>query len=393
MRLIFRLTDNNRYSFIPLFHAIYNYNPKIEFEIFDGSIEDLKLEGRSVIFYSFTTMEAETVLRELNYIRRNYPTTLAIAGGCHVSALPSWAIEVGFDAVVVGEGELVFESVLRDLSEGELRRRIYYGRRPGSIDYSFIGSPYVAPIEIVRGCPYGCKFCQVSYLFGRKERYRSLSSVINEAKIVVERGRRFVRFIAPNALSYYSRGKVPNVEVLRELFVRLRDVGVEEIYFGSFPSEIRPDYVNEEAVRLLREFVSNRNVVIGVQSASDELLARLNRGHDVGSVLRTIELFDSYDFEVTLDFLFGLPEESEDDLKVTLEFMEKVLKLYKVNIRAHHFIPLPMTPYESSEPKDLPKWFTTRLADLAKSGRVKGYWHRQREEGKRVWKAIRGFLG
>lgn len=393
MRLIFRLTENNRYSFIPLFHAIYRYNPKIDFEIFEGSIEDLKLGVGSIVFYSFTTMEVGTVLRELKHIRRNYPGTLVVAGGCHVSALPNWSIELGFDAVVVGEGELVFESILKDLSEGGLKRRIYFGRRPDSIDYSFIGSPYVAPIEIVRGCPYGCKFCQVSYLFGRKERYRSLDSVINEAKILVERGRRFVRFIAPNALSYYSIGKVPNIGVLRDLFIRLRDVGIEKIYFGSFPSEIRPDYVNEESVKLLREFVSNRNVVIGVQSASDELLVRLNRGHDVASVLRAVELFNSYDFEVTLDFLFGLPEERDDDLKVTLGFMERILNSYNVKIRAHYYMPLPMTPYGKLEPRELPKWFTASIADLAKSGRVKGYWHRQREEGRKVWEMIKGFLG
>ncbi|MGB9668132.1 MAG: TIGR04013 family B12-binding domain/radical SAM domain-containing protein [Thermosulfidibacteraceae bacterium] len=391
MRFIFRLTDTNRYSFIPLFHVFSCSFPDVKFDVYGGRIEDLVVEGKVVIFYSFTTVDIFEVSKEVSFIKNRFPDAILVSGGPHVSAIPRWAFNVGFDSVVIGEGETVFADIITDLLMGDLKR-VYYGTRVDYIEYSQKYSPYLAPIEIVRGCPYGCKFCEVSYLFGRVERYRKLESVVEEAKISVERGRNFARFIAPNALSYYSFGKKPNVDILRDLFKRLRDVGIDKIYFGSFPSEIRPDYVDEEVVKVLREFLSNNKIIVGVQSASNELLTKLNRAHSVDDVVRATDILNHYGFNVVMDFLFGLPEETENDLKETVRFIEWVVERYNTEIRIHYFIPLPLTPYAKSSPKKLPNWVTSAIAEIAKSGKVSGYWHKQKEEGIKIWQEIKRYL-
>ena len=70
------------------------------------------------------------------------------------------------------------------------------------------------------------------------------------------------RFLLPNTLGYLSEAPgVPNCGALEELLTRSRAVcGGGRIFLGSFPSEIRPDYVTEPALRVLKAGVSNKGL-------------------------------------------------------------------------------------------------------------------------------------
>ncbi|MEO0279221.1 MAG: TIGR04013 family B12-binding domain/radical SAM domain-containing protein [candidate division WOR-3 bacterium] len=387
MKIAFRITEDNRYSFIPIFDTLKRIDEKVElFTVFDLIKEKELIENIDILMFSFTSLGIFEVFRDINLIKSFKRKPLLIAGGPHVSALPHWALDVGFDVVVVGEAEAVLSELIRDYAAGNLKK-VYKGKSVVPI-YSFRFSPYVAPIEIVRGCPYGCKFCQVSFLFGRTERFRPFESVIDEAKELLRRGRDFVRFIAPNALSYYAEGKVPNVALLSELFVRLREAGIKKIYFGSFPSEIRPEYVTESVASLLRDYVDNRFIAIGVQTGSDRLLSAIGRGHTIEDVKSAVSILNRYGFTVILDFLFGLPEEHDEDIAETFSFIEYVLKSYKVKIRAHFFIPLPGTPYGRTPPRRIPKWALSRIGELARYGVLSGYWYKQSREAFRLWEIL-----
>jgi radical SAM superfamily enzyme YgiQ (UPF0313 family) len=50
-----------------------------------------------------------------------------------------------------------------------------------------------------------------------------------------------------------------------------------------------------------------------------------------------------------VDFIFGLPGETQSDLKETLKAMEEVVRL-GARIHPHIFAPLPQTPFAGSQP-------------------------------------------
>ena len=93
------------------------------------------------------------------------------------------------DSVVIGEVESVWENILKDFEQGKLKK-IYkadkvfdFKRIPiprwdlvNTKNLNFIG------IQVSRGCPFGCEFCIVSKLFGRKQRYRDIDNVMEEIK-------------------------------------------------------------------------------------------------------------------------------------------------------------------------------------------------------------------
>ena len=100
--------------------------------------------------------------------------TKVVLGGLHVSALPREAMAHA-DAVVQGEGEAVWPTLLRDLEEGRLRP-LYSSFDPSARAFRMEEAPIPRydlldpsqynrlPLQTTRGCPLDCSFCAASRL-------------------------------------------------------------------------------------------------------------------------------------------------------------------------------------------------------------------------------------
>ncbi|MCD6505540.1 TIGR04013 family B12-binding domain/radical SAM domain-containing protein [Candidatus Poribacteria bacterium] len=326
-----------------------------------------------VICYSFRTSELEIIREEVRAMREAYGDKIVlIAGGPHPSGDPYGALKLGFDKVFTGPCEEEMASFLRreipDDEEIITGRSFDISKYPISSDHL----PLPRGIEISRGCPYGCRFCQVSYVFGFKVYHRSPESVI---EFVSRRGMKIVRFVAPNSLAYMAekRGE-PNLNAIEKLLVGLRRAGARQIFFGTFPSEIRPDWVKPEAMRLIKELCDNRTVVIGAQSGSDRMLKLMGRGHSVEDVRRAVEITKQAGLEPRIDLIFFAPDENEEDRQATFEFAEEMGRMGVVTY-AHIFMPLPGTPWANRLPQ-IDSKSLKRIESLVGRGIVKGNWRR-----------------
>ncbi|MFY9344312.1 MAG: TIGR04013 family B12-binding domain/radical SAM domain-containing protein [Planctomycetota bacterium] len=352
--------------------------------------------ARILVGWSFYSPDFAAMAVELRLVRERIadPRVLHVCGGVHATAEPLATLNAGWDLVAIGEGERVVRDLAVDLAAGgdgrsvpgiaflaggELRKN---GRAERIVldDFPPFGPGHdrFGPIEITRGCVYACRFCQTPYFAGASFRHRSVANVRHWARYLVGRGFRDFRFLTPTSLSYGAHGPEPDLAAVEELLAGVREeIGTSrKLWFGTFPSEVRPEHVTDASLRVLKKWVSNRTLIVGGQSGSDRVLAASARGHDAAAVERAVALCVEHGFVPHVDFLLGLPGEQPADVDATLALMDRLVARGG-KVHGHTFLPLPGTPFRKAAPGALTGEVRLRLRNLASKGQLYGQWEQQ----------------
>ncbi len=403
--VVFGYWRSIKYSVHALVGALESTGLDKDVHVFLFPLSELKNKIKALrrkydkVVYSQTllTTELPEILDKLKevtgYSKEN--NVISIAGGPHASGDPyGTLISLGFDYVALGEAEELFPQFISVvMSNGDpLAIRGIAGMDGSRVSIKGRGfvedldkyPPFAVrhglfnPIEITRGCPFVCKYCQVPYIFSARPRHRTVDNVLKWVKILVGRGIKDIRFVTPNAFGYGSEGRELRVEVVTELLQSLQEGRSEgvRIYFGTFPSEIRPEHVVKETVDLLRRYVDNKRVTLGAQTGSDRLLKSIGRGHTSEDVINAVRLLRNNGFQVDVDYIFGLPGETEEDVEFTIQHMKKVVSL-GARVHGHVFLPLPGTPYSFSPPGRVGTRLRREINKLLGRGYVFGQWEKQ----------------
>jgi B12-binding domain/radical SAM domain protein len=272
----------------------------------------------------------------------------------------------------VGEGEYTLPRLLDQIEKGESGRICgvatgnYY--EPATTCTLLNAYPAFSEtkgyVEISRGCPFSCGYCQTPQIFGHCMRHRTIEAICRDAD-----RHRHARFVSPNAFAYGSDGVHPRWEKIERLFRKLR----HEIFFGTFPSEVRPEFVCDESLSLINRYCTNTKLHFGAQSGSDLILGHLHRGHSVDDVIHAVELCSGYSVTPVVDFIVGFPFETDEDQSATVDLIQWVARFGKVH--AHRFIPLPGTPLAGTTTRPLLPETEKICGKLAFEGRLTGSWN------------------
>lgn len=362
--------------------------------------EALDAGHRLVVAWSFYSPSFPECAEELRQLRAREPRPfLAIAGGVHATAEPLETLSGGFDAVCISEGEVPLVELLRRVRDGEdlattpgfarlLGGKVVQAPKPPRIELD--DYPPFAPaaglfgsIELTRGCIYACRFCQTPYFSKARFRHRSAENVARWAGILRAAGKRDLRFISPTSLSYGTQDESVNLAAVEALLAKTKEaMGPDgRVFFGTFPSEVRPEHVTPEALRLIRRYCANDNLVIGGQSGSERVLEASKRGHGVEAIVRAVRVATEEGFLPNVDFILGLPGEAAEDVAATVDLMEQLANL-GARVHGHTFMPLPGTPFRDAPAGAVDEVTRERLDRLASQQRLYGHWKEQAKVAK-----------
>jgi len=394
-----------------IFESIDFHFSKSRKEIMRTLEELVKSYDKIIVGISFFTSQLVETHELVQIIRGKFKKKcLIIAGGSHSTGDPSGTLKLGFDIVVVGEGEETIIELMQKITTNEELsevKGIAYMNEEN--EYSYTGKrtlinldnypPFplrntrYGAIEITRGCPFVCYFCQTPYILGTTPRHRSIEYI---CKYVRELHKHYgdltdVRFITPNAFSYGSKdGKNLKLEVLENLLINIRDIVGEKgrIYLGTFPSEVRPEHVTQDTLNLVLKYGNNDNITIGAQSGSQKILDLCHRGHTVEDVYHAVELTIENNLKINVDFIFGLPGEDDKDVEMTIDMM-KELSEKGARIHAHSFIPLPQTPFSRKPASRIKGIYKKEVKNLISKGLAFGNWEEQESLALKIAKYLK----
>ncbi|MHA1479624.1 MAG: TIGR04013 family B12-binding domain/radical SAM domain-containing protein, partial [Promethearchaeota archaeon] len=344
----------NIYSFNALIGAIETVEELEDIKLYfsrgsenlDNELERICENHQKVVLgISFFTTQLWEIKDLLKLLRAKYKErVLFIAGGPHPTGDPDGTLKMGFDIVVVGEGEETLIEILCNVKNNKkldaIRGIAYFNkdkilittkkRKWIDLDkYPPLPTKNVkfGAIEITRGCPFACYFCQTPYILGTRPRHRSIKSICSAVSFMKTYGKTDIRFITPNAFSYGSPdGKSLKLPLLENLLIEITNIikPKGKIFLGSFPSEVRPEHVTKETLGLILKYAANDNIVLGAQSGSQKVLNSCNRGHTTSDVYNAVKLTLEAGLTPNVDFIFNLPNETEEDIDLTIDFMYKI---------------------------------------------------------------------
>lgn len=162
----------------------------------------------------------------------------------------------------------------------------------------------ILPIFIPHaGCPHQCVFCNQKKISGQH------SAALEAAQEQIARWRMWLRPSRAHEAAFYGGSFTGLPLVLQRELLQLTDALLAEGFVGSVRLSTRPDYIDAERLRLLREHYVEL-VELGVQSLDDVVLQAAERGHTAAAVTQAMKLLKAFGFKTGLQLMVGMPQQS-----------------------------------------------------------------------------------
>lgn len=273
-----------------------------------------------------------------------------VMGGPHSTFLPEESLAHA-DYVVRGEGEETLVELLERLEDGlppddvkglSFRRGeavIHTPDRPlvrdldaaPIPDFSLVhnwGERATVPVATSRGCPFGCRFCSVIQMFGRKYRFKSVERVMEEIRRAARKGTH-IFFVDDNFAADKKRTKA--------LLRRVIDEGLDI----EWSAQVRTDIAKDDELLDLMARSGCFMVFVGFESINPRTLSLYNKKQNPDDIVYCIRKLRAASIRIHGMFVFGGDTDDIDTIRST----EKFARRLRINsVQFMMLTPLPGTP-------------------------------------------------
>ncbi len=260
-----------------------------------------------------------------------------IFGGIHATLYPEESFERGSaDAVVKGDGDIIWAKVLEDCRNASLSRIYDGGRvdadrfRAARWDLLPEGKYMWASVQTIRGCAKHCSFCSVWRTDGQRPRQRTADRVVEE---IVDLRRRGFRFIALADDNFYpvsfedlrlaerqgNQARVDELKALRaerfEFMAQLAELPHDMVFFTQITMEAAEDV---EFLTAMRK-ANIKGALVGVEAVTPEGLKSIFKDFNCAGeqLVQRLRRFNESGVHVLGSFIFGLPSDRADTFDAT----------------------------------------------------------------------------
>lgn len=199
------------------------------------------------------------------------------------------------------------------------------------IDYSLFVSEFknivsnkdFFPIDVGRGCPFGCTYCSTKSFWGRHYRLKSPNRIYQEIK-ELHTGFGLTRFYFTHDMFTLNRKSV--IETCRLL--KTLDFDIE------WRCSARLDCIDKELIDIMID-AGMKWLFIGIETGSPRMQKLINKNLKLDKVVELTSYLSENNVDTTASFIYGFPEETEEDLNQTFKLILQIISLKNITVQTH----------------------------------------------------------
>jgi anaerobic magnesium-protoporphyrin IX monomethyl ester cyclase len=320
-----------------------NYNLK-------KPIEDVKQELKrlepEIVGITCGSVTYRRCIETAQAVKEVLPSCKVVIGGWQPTYMPESLLEYPeIDYLVMGEGEQSMVKLANGLTKGkksdiakipgvayrnngeivktaptflqELDQIPFPARHLLPMDIYDRIIPYLdaSPVDtmnVIRGCPYHCAYCETKKLWGPTCRAFSPQRVAAEIEHLVQNfGSRGVYFVGDN----FTINKKRTIKLCNLMKEKKLDI--------KWVCDTRVDQISRD---LLKEMKSAgcQTIWFGVESGSARILEKLNKKITLEQISHGFKLCKQEGIQLACSFMVGIPGETVEDMEATFKFARKL---------------------------------------------------------------------
>ena len=230
------------------------------------------------------------------------------------------------DHFVLNEGEITLNDFVEDVKNGTTPKKCY--RTPEFAEMHTSPVPdfhllnlkaYAAMnIQVSRGCPYNCDFCEITALLGRKVRMKSTTQLINELQTLYDLGWR-------ESISIVDDNFIGKKGVLKKtLLPAMTDWMKQHKYPFNFSIQASIELADDDALLDMLCRAGVQSAFIGIETPSEASLHSCHKGqNEHRNLIADVKHIQQSGIQVSGGFIVGFDSDEPNIFQRQIDFIQK----------------------------------------------------------------------
>ena len=292
--------------------------------IIDENVEDIDFDrlGRAdLVCLTGMSIQGQRLIEILEEVRSR--GVLVVVGGPMATVEPE-VLEGLADVIFVGEADETWPRFLREWEQGTHQGRY---KQAEKTDMARLPLPRVdllkadrymfGSLQISRGCPFTCEFCDIIVTFGRKPRLKGSEQVLAELEAFERAGLKIVFVVDDNLIGNKKAIK----SVLRDI-VKWQQ---ERAYPLTLFTEASLDLAEDEELMQLMGLANFQSVFIGIETPNEDSLRETKKLQNVrpnaGTLLERVRRVQQHGLDVWCGMIVGFDHDDASIFEVMPKFL------------------------------------------------------------------------
>ncbi len=294
-------------------------------KLIDLNVEELKnkdLEWADYVFLSGMYVQKQSVA-EILLRTKDYPVKVIAGGPLFTQDYEDYP---QIDHFVLNEAEITLPPFLLDIKNGKLPKRIYKTDKYADLtlspvpDYHLLNLKAYASmdLQVSRGCPFSCDFCEITALLGHKVRMKSKGQIINELETLYNMNWR-------GAVAIVDDNFIGNKKFIKnELLPSMTEWMKLHKHPFSFNAQTSINLADDDKLLTMMRKAGFTSTFIGIETPVEESLQSCHKAQNENrDLLENVKQIQKAGLQVSGGFIVGFDSDTSSVFQRQIDFIQK----------------------------------------------------------------------